>query len=154
MKRLNFKIEINASKQKVWETMLEDETYRVWTATFHPGSYFEGEWKKGSKMLFLAEDDGKLSGMSSQILEAKPYDYVSIEHLGEVVDGVEDTTSERVKKWQGAQENYILDEVDGVTTLTIELDEDHENKEMMEMLNNMWPPALNKLKELCEQSNS
>ena len=37
MQKLNFKIDINAPKEKVWSTMLEDKTYREWTDSFSPG---------------------------------------------------------------------------------------------------------------------
>lgn len=150
MQNLTFTIEINAPKQKVWEIMLADETYREWTASFHEGSYYEGSWDKGSKILFLAEEDGKTSGMISHIVENKPYEYVSIEHLGEVVDGVEDTTSEGVQQWAGAHENYAFNEVDGVTTLTVVL-EGNIHEDMMKMFEGMWPDALKKLKEIVER---
>lgn len=150
MTKLNFTIDINTPKQKVWEVMLADNTYREWTVAFHEGSYFEGSWDKGSKILFLAVDDGKLSGMSSKIVENIPYEYISIEHVGEVIDGVEDTTSENAKKWAGSHENYIFSEANGVTTLKVEMD-GAGDKEMTEMFKQMWPSALDKLKELCEK---
>ena len=37
MDKLNFSIIINASKEKVWNTMLEDKTYRQWTEAFAAG---------------------------------------------------------------------------------------------------------------------
>ncbi len=53
MQKLHFKIDINAPKEKVWHTMLDDKTYRIWTEAFMPGSYYKGDWSKGSKMLFI-----------------------------------------------------------------------------------------------------
>lgn len=147
----HFTIDISAPKQKVWEVMLADPTYREWTEAFHEGSYYEGSWEKGSKILFLAPDDGKLSGMVSRIVENIPYQYISIEHLGEVIDGVEDTTSERVQLWAGAHENYTFNEANGVTTLDIDLEAPEENKEMTDMFEQMWPKALDKLKEIAER---
>src|SRR5688500_10250584 len=106
MANLHYTIDISAPKEKVWQTMLESETYKEWTAAFHEGSTYEGSWDKGSKIRFVAEDDGKVSGMFSHIVENIPYEYVSIEHLGEIVDGQEDTTSENAKQWIGSHENY------------------------------------------------
>ncbi len=83
--------------------MLADATYREWTGAFHEGSYYEGSWDEGSRIRFLAEDEGKLSGMSSRIAANQPYEYISIEHIGEVIDGQEDTTSDSAKQWAGAQ---------------------------------------------------
>ncbi len=34
MSKLNFSIVIDAPKEKVWDTMLEDKTYRIWTEAF------------------------------------------------------------------------------------------------------------------------
>ncbi len=152
MQKLHFTTAINAPKEKVWNTMLEDATYREWTEAFHKGSYYEGDWSRGSKILFLAQnDDGTTGGMVSRIVENRPYDFVSIEHLGEVVAGVEDTTSERVQAWAGAHENYTFTEAEGVTTVNVDLDVDESSVEMKEMFEGMWPKALEKLKEIAEK---
>ncbi len=154
MAHLQYGIDIKAPKQKVWEIMLGDATYREWTDVFQEGSYYEGSWDKGSKIKFLAPNDGKPSGMSSQIVESRPYEYISIEHLGEVIDGIEDMTSGHAKQWAGSHENYTFNEIDGITTLTVELDGDGINSEITEMFDGMWPKALQKLKEIIEQRSS
>lgn len=148
MDKLEFSIVIDAPKEKVWNTMLEDKTYRIWTEAFMPGSYYDGDWTKGSKILFLGPgNDGKVGGMVSRIKDNRLYEYVSIEHLGEVIDGVEDTTSDRVKDWAGALENYTFIDKDGKTELIVDMNINEEFKEMFE---GMWPKALQKLKALCE----
>jgi uncharacterized protein YndB with AHSA1/START domain len=158
MENLHFSIEINAPKEKVWDTMLGDRTYREWTTVFSPGSYYEGDWEKGSKILFLGPDeDGKLSGMTSVIAENRPYEFISIKHLGEVKNGVEDTTSKEVLAWAGALENYTFVEKDGQTEVQVDMigndqaEETKQSKEMTEMFKDMWPKALQKLKELAER---
>lgn len=151
MAKLHYSIDIKAPKEKVWDSMLEDKTYREWTSIFNPGgSYYEGNWDEGSKILFLGPDEksGKIGGMVSKIAVNKPYEYISIEHLGEIVDGAEDTTSDRVKDWAGAHENYTFSEKDGVTTVKVDLDS---NEEMKKMFEEMWPKALDKLKEITEK---
>lgn len=146
-----FTIDIHASKEKVWNVMLEDKTYRIWTEAFHEGSYYEGSWDKGSDIKFVASDDGKMSGMASKIVENIPFEYISIEHLGVIIDGIVDTSSENVQQWVGIHENYILKEKDGITSLKIELESKGAHKEMDDMFKEMWPKALLKLKELCEK---
>lgn len=149
MSKLNFSIMINAPVLKVWNMMLEDKTYRIWTEEFSPGSHYIGNWEQGSKILFLGpSNDGKLAGMVSRIKENKLHKYISIEHLGEVYDGVEDTTSDRVKVWTGSLENYTFIDKEGKTELLVDMDINEEFKEMFE---GMWPKALQKLKELCEE---
>jgi len=147
MDKLHFSIVIKAPKEKVWKTMLDDNTYRKWTEAFAPGSYYKGSWNKGSKILFLAPGEKGEMGMVSRIKENKPYEFVSIEHIGVVENGKEDTASEAVKGWAGALENYTFKEKNGTTEVLVEMDSNDEYKEMFK---EMWPKALKKLKELAE----
>jgi len=144
MEKLNFNIVINATPEKVWKVLWADDTYRKWTSAFAEGSCAETDWKQGSKVLFL---DGKSSGMVSKIAETRPNEYMSFEHLGEVKDGVEDTSSERVKQWAGSHENYTLKKVNGKTELSIDMDI---NEEFKDMFAKMWPVALDNVKNLSE----
>ncbi|MBL8030255.1 MAG: SRPBCC domain-containing protein [Candidatus Doudnabacteria bacterium] len=151
MQKLHFIVEINASKEKVWDTMLADQTYREWTLVFNPsGSYFKGDWSQGSKMLFVGTDPktGKEGGMVSRVAENKPYEFLSIEHVGIMNEGIEDTTSEEAKKWTPSFENYTFSEKDGVTTVTVDMDS---AEVMAEEFSKMWPQGLQKLKELAEK---
>jgi len=144
MKRLEFKTVIDASPEKIWEVLLGKDTYPIWTAVFAEGSNVKTDWKKGSKAIFL---DGKGNGMVSEIAENIPGKFLSIRHLGDVINGKEDLESEKVKEWAGAYENYTLTEVDGQTAWSISLDivEDYEDYMM-----DTWPQALKKVKELAE----
>jgi uncharacterized protein YndB with AHSA1/START domain len=144
MTKLTFSTTINAPKELVWRTMLEDETYRKWTSAFQEGSYAVTDWKPGSKALFLAPDG---SGMVSRVAEHRPYEYLSLEHLGVVKNGVEDTESAEVKGWAGARENYTLRETGDGVTLTIQMDTEDSYKQFFA---EAWPKALAALKELSE----
>lgn len=106
MQKLHFSIKINAPKDKVYNIMLADKTYREWTKAFAPRSYYEGSWEKGSKIRFIDPDQN--AGMVSEIAENKPNEFVSIRHIGIIENGIEDITSEKVKKWAGASENYTF----------------------------------------------
>jgi len=151
MHKLNFSMVLNAPKEKVWNTMLDDATYRVWTEAFMPGSHYVGDWSKGSKILFLGPnpETGKMSGMVSRIKENRLHEYISIEHLGMVQDGKEDTTSDAVKAWAGVHENYTFKERDGKTEVLVDIDSS--GGEFEEMFKDMWPKALQKLKEIAEK---
>ena len=149
MQKLHFSIVINAPKEKVWNTMLGEDSYRAWTDVFMPGSHYVGDWSKGSKILFLApRKTGGMSGMVSRIKENRPHAYISIEHIGVVHDGKEDTSSAAVKGWSGALENYTFKAIGGTTKVLVDLDGADEFKEMSQ---NIWPQALQKLKELAEK---
>jgi len=150
MEKLTFTTKIEAPKQKVWDTMLSKKTYTEWTSPFHEGSYFIGDWNEGSKIQFVAEDDGKVGGMLGKIVANRPYEYISIEYIGMIADGQEDLTSDGAKPWIGAHENYTFTEADGETTLLVELESQGMEKEIADMFDGMWPKGLAKLKELSE----
>jgi len=133
MKKLHFSIAINAPQEKVWNTMLGEDTYRVWTDVFSPGSHYVGDWSEGGKMLFLAPDEtGEMSGMVSRIKENRPYEYISIEHTGVVHKGKEDTSGKAVKEWTGALENYTFTETGGKTEVVVDMDTEDEYKKMLQ----------------------
>jgi hypothetical protein len=53
MKKLQYKIDIQAPVAKVYATMLglgDKSTYDTWTAEFNPTSTYEGSWERGSKI--------------------------------------------------------------------------------------------------------
>ncbi len=151
MQTLNFSIHINAPREKVWNTMLNQETYKQWTQPFNPaGSYYEGSWDQGAEIRFLgvSENGSGQGGMFSRIQENRKYEFVSIEHLGVIENGVVDTTSEKVKQWTPSFENYTFADHEGGTLLTVELGIPDEYKEMFEP---MWPQSLQILKQLAEK---
>jgi uncharacterized protein YndB with AHSA1/START domain len=149
MEKLQFEVAIQAPAQTVWTTMLDDATYREWTSAFNEkGSYYEGDWNPGSEIRFCGPgDDGSLGGMIATVEESRPNEFLSLRYLGQIVDGVEDKASDAAKKLIGAHENYSFAEAAGVTTVKVELDSEDE---YAAMLNEAWPVALAKLKDLAE----
>lgn len=150
MEKIHIQSFIQAQRKRVWDSMLSDSSYREWTKAFNSTSRYVGEWKTGSKMLFLGTDPqtGKEMGMVSRIKEVRPYEFVSIEHLGIYADGIEDTQSELAKKWAPAYENYTFADKDGGTMLVIDMDVSAEEKEGMERL---WQEGVKRLKALAEK---
>jgi hypothetical protein len=152
MKKLQFKIEIQAPAQKVYEWMLglkDKSTYEQWTAVFNPTSTYEGTWEKGSKIYFVGLDEnGKKGGMVSQIEEHQPAKFISIRHDGFLDGDREVTTGEQVEKWAGGHENYSFQESSGTTTVTVDMDT---IDEYLDYFQNTYPAALEKLKEISER---
>lgn len=152
MRKLEFKQEIKAPAQKVYELMLglkDKSTYEFWTEAFNPTSTFEGNWEKGSKILFIGLDEnGKRGGMVSKVEEHLPAKFVSLVHYGFVDGDNEVTSGEIVEQWAGGYEDYRFEETDGITTVIVELDslEDH-----IDYFENSYPKALLKLKEIAER---
>ena len=130
--------------------MLQDETYREWTKVFNQGSYYQGDWSEGSKMLFLGPDPetGEEGGMVAVIDDNRQYEIISIKHIGMINNGVDDTTREDATKWTPAYENYTFKEKDGKTEVLVKIDIEEEYQEIFE---EMWPQALQRLKELSEK---
>ncbi len=151
MQKIQFSIHIEAPREKVWDTMLGEATYREWTTAFSEGSHYKGSWEKDSKMLFLGPDPktGEEGGMVSRIADNKLYEYISIEHLGIYANGVEDTTSDEAKKWAPAFENYTFTEKDGGTEVLVDMDIEENYADEFEK---MWPAALAKLKDIAEKA--
>ncbi len=144
MERIKFTTTINAPSDIVWAILWNDETYRQWTATFAEGSYADTDWSEGSKALFLTADG---NGMVSKIKTNIPNSFMSIEHLGVVKQGVEDTGSEEVRQWAGAEENYTLEMVNGKTQLSVEMEIAEDYRDYFVAT---WPKALESIKALSE----
>lgn len=144
MKDLRYSIIINAPRERVWHTMLDDATYRQWTASFMPGSYFEGDWSAGSAMRFLAEDpeSGKTGGMVATVKENRALEFISLEHYAEVRDDVEE-------RWpEPGFENYTFSDAEGGTEVTVDML--NVPDEYAGMFDESWPIALKALKEIVE----
>jgi hypothetical protein len=58
MKQLQFSIKINAAKEKVWDTLWQDETYRDWASIIDPESYMIGDMKEGNEIQFISSASG------------------------------------------------------------------------------------------------
>jgi hypothetical protein len=144
MEKKQFKILINAPREKVWEKLWNDASYREWTSVFAEGSSAETDWNEGSRVLF---GDGKGNGMVSRIASKKTNEVMSFEHLGMLKDGVEDLSSDEVKQWSGAKENYYLRQENGKTELVVEIDLAEDFTAYFE---EKFPVALKKVKELAE----
>lgn len=145
MTDLHYATQINAPREKVWNVMLGDATYREWTSVFMPGSYYQGDWSQGSKMLFLGPgaDGQKDGGMAAIVKENRPQEFISLEYHAEIRDGVE------VPMEGNGFENYTLQDKDGGTEVSIDLL--NLPDEYVGMFNDAWPQALEKIKELAEK---
>ncbi|HEY0262129.1 MAG TPA: hypothetical protein VGB95_03825 [Chitinophagales bacterium] len=154
MGTLKYQIDIKASAEKVYRSMLgldDIKTYEQWTALFNPTSTYEGNWDKGSKMFFIGiGENGERGGMISEVTENIAGKFVSIRHYGLLKGDQEITTGEEVEKWAGGTENYTYEETNEVTAVTVELTGlDDENFVMF--FNDVYPKALEKLKEITEK---
>jgi hypothetical protein len=100
--------------------------------------------KAGARIRFLAPEGG---GMVAVIAENRAFEFISIKHLGYIKDGVEDTESPEIKAWAPAFENYTFIDRQGATELKINVEILPEWEDYMQQT---WPKALAKLKQICE----
>ena len=138
---LNYSISINATKEKVWDTLWNDSTYRQWTAAFTEGSYAVSDWNEGSKIQFLSPNG---SGMFSVIDKKVNNKQMRFKHLGEIKNGTEE-----LKDWGEVLENYNLTDVNGVTQLDVEVTM-NANEQFETFFNNTFPKALALVKQIAE----
>lgn len=143
MKDLKFTIEIQASKQEVWQTLWEDKTFREWAGIIDPGTYMLGELAEGSEVQFISAENGY--GVTSLVEKLIVNEYLLLRHQADTQGSGE---REREKEWSGGSESYSLAEVDGKTLLSVEFGVP---EEMEEYFKENYPKALERVKALTEK---
>lgn len=153
MKQIKQSIVINASPEVIWEAIVDPIKYEAWTYVFTQDSYFEGGWNEGDSIKFLITNEkGKLEGMLSEIAKVDYPHFISIRHLGYIIDGVADTTSESVQSWAPSYENYSLKSIDNCKTeFSVTMDADDSYAKEIE---DAWAEALPLIKSLSETTQS
>ena len=149
--KLTFSISIQAPVALVYDKMLgitDTTTYESWVALFNPTSTYEGKWEKGEKIYFIGTDEnGNKGGMVAIIADIQPNAFVSIKHKGLFQNGQEIMEGPDVEKWANGFENYTFQRDNETTTLIVDLDV---TEDFADFMNEIYPKALDKLKEICE----
>lgn len=145
VEKLIFEIGIKAPRKKVWQTLWGKESYTQWTAAFTEGSYFEGEFKQGNR-IHLLSPTGK--GLYSDIVFLKEDTLLVFSHIGVLKNKKEQRIDADTETWTGSLEKYTLTDAAGGTHVKVELDCQQAHKDYM---NEKFPAALQKLRELCEE---
>ena len=142
MQQLQFSIEIQAPRDKVWSTLWDDKTLRDWGNIIDEGLSLVGEMKEGNEVQFIS---GSGFGVTSLIEKLILNEYVSFRHMADTKDSGE---QEREKEWTGGEESYSLAENNGATTLTVAIDVPPGQEETF---NDRFPKALERVKMLAEK---
>ncbi len=149
-KKLSFSIDINASREKIWETLLGKETFSDWCSYFSPSgdSRFEGDWSEGSTMRFIGEDgEGNVGGMITKIVEHRPGEYIRSDSVGVIGNGQEYYEGEMCDQWVPATEEYRV--TGGPDTYTLSVNNDVPEP-YAEHFSDAWQKGLARVKELAE----
>ncbi len=145
METLKFKIEINATREKVWQMLWDDKTYALWTKPFAEGCRAVSDWKEGSKIHFLGNTD---NGIFGEILVSKYPGKITFKHIGNIKDGIEQPLDEATTAWSGAIEDYELTTVGDATILNVTFDT---VEGYLDFFKDAFPKSHQLLKELCER---
>lgn len=146
MKEMQFSIEINATKERVWDTLWQDETFRDWASIIDPQTYMLGdlkEGKEGSEIQFISSASGY--GVTSLVVKLVAGEFLLLRHRA---DTQEEGKREREEQWTGGEESYSLAEKDGTTTLTVAFDVPPELEEEFKV---NYPKALERVRVLAER---
>ena len=143
MKKMQFSIKINASKEKVWETLWQDETFRQWASIIDPETYMVGDLKEGNEIQFISSASGY--GVTSLVEKLVTGEFLLLRHRA---DTQQEGKRVRKKEWTGGEESYSLTEKDGTTTLTIAFDVPLELEGEFKI---NFPKALEQVKVLAER---
>lgn len=144
IKKIVFTQEINASAETVWNKMWDKKSYTEWTTPFCAGTYFTGEIELGSRIHFIAPS---FEGMYSDVFYLIPNKLIIFKHIGNLKDLKELPIDAEAEKWTGSFETYKLNEENGITTVTAEIDC---VPEYIDYMNEKFPLALQELKKISE----
>lgn len=142
MKELRFRVAIHATKQKVWDTLWQDETFRQWAGIIDPGTYMVGDLKEGNEVQFIS---GNGYGVTSSVEKLKPGEFLLFRHQ---IDTEDSGKKERKKEWTGGKESYSLNEKNGITTVIVVFDAP---PGMEKYFMSIYPKVLDRVKELAER---
>jgi uncharacterized protein YndB with AHSA1/START domain len=147
MKKLEYKTEIAAKREKVWNTLVQPDTFREMVSDGFPGAYYEGSWKQGENIKFLSTKEN--GGTLANLTEVRKPEYINSKHVAVITaEGTEDRNSEQAKGWIGTTEEYFFTEKGDKTEVRIVI---NTSPEWESMFNEGWPKSLKKLKEICER---
>jgi uncharacterized protein YndB with AHSA1/START domain len=141
MKEMQFSIRIRATKERVWDTLWQDETLREWASIIDPGTYMVGDLKEGNEVQFISASG---YGVTSLVEKLVAGESLLLKHRA---DTQEEGKRERVKEWAGGEESYSLAEKDGTTTLNVTFGVPPELEEYFKV---NYPKALKRVQVLAE----
>lgn len=144
MKTLEFNIEINAPREKIWQILWDDATYRDWVSAFCEGTYAVSNWNEGDKIHFLSPNG---DGMNSIIEKKIDNQYMAFKHISELKNFIEMPVDEATLEWTGGMEIYELIQEKNATKLNVKMDC---IVKYIEYFNSTFPNGLKRIKELSE----
>lgn len=140
MKFLEFNIQINATPEKVWQTLFTQDSYKKWASAMNEGTCFEGNWEVGSIMKFL---DPENNGMYNLVTENIPNKILGMKHLGWILEG-----ELSPQNWEDSTLHYFLEPHENGTLLKGTV---NSLDEFVEFFNTKYPQNFQNIKKIAEE---
>jgi uncharacterized protein YndB with AHSA1/START domain len=149
MKTYTYSIEINKPVAVVFDKVTNPEVYPAWAKAWSENGEsmdMQGNWQEGTTMSFF---DKSGSGTKVLVEEVKQNECIKMKHIAMVKNKDEDITEldDVMKKWIGSREDYFFTAIDENTT---KFEAVNVTDEAFEEMLQVWPQALQYLKEVCE----
>src|ERR1700749_3458494 len=138
MESLSKSIAINAPAAKVWQALTDPTIVKQ----YFFGTNVRSDWKKGGKIIWEGEWEGKAYQDTGTILDIDPGKFLKYDYWSSM-SGTEN------KPENYANITYTLAEKDGITTLTVTQD-NIKTTESKEHYEQNWLFVFGKMKEMVE----
>ena len=135
MKKLEYKTEISATTEKVWNTLWNAESYEKWSS----GNRFEGNWEQGTVMKFFdTQNNGMFNLVETNVLQKE----LKMKHLGWIMNG-----ELSPQGWEESNISYLLHPIENGTELKVSV---NSLDEFVDFYNGYVPKIFEKIKDLAE----
>lgn len=141
MEQVEFSININASREKVWNTLWNDETFRQWADIIDPGTHMVGELKEGAEVQFISGNGYGVSSLVSKLTDNK---FLELKHRADTKDN---GSNGRDDHWTGGKESYSLLSEGELVRLRVAFDVP---PELVDYFNENYPKAMECIRRLAE----
>lgn len=146
MKTLEYRIHIQASPEKIWKALWDEENYKTWTKPFCDGSFYKTEsFTEGSRVHLLTPDG---QGMFSVFEKIIPNQFLAFRHLGVIKNFEEQPPDAETEQWTNAMESYELKQSGAETELKVKVDV---LESFSDYMDKTFPLALAELKSIVEK---
>lgn len=151
MQKMKFSVEIKAPREKVWDTLWQDTTFRDWSSIIDPGTYMEGKLQEGNEVNFIGNSDGGANfGVTSRVEKLIPNKFILFSRIADIKVDKDGSIEKRDTQWTGGVESYELEESNGKVTLSVTQDVPDE---LVEYFETKYPKALERVKILAGKKN-
>ena len=144
IQKLVFSVEIDAKANVVWNKLWNKNSYKQWVAPFCEGTYYTGEIKLGNRIHFISPS---FDGMYCDVFYLDVNKNIIFKYIGKLKDLKEQPIDAETEKWTGCFEAYKLNEINGITTVTAEMEC---MEEYINYMKEKFPLALQELKKISE----